>query len=451
MGEDIMGEQLMRIINLKIIKLHKYFNYNVDFNNDVTFIYGSNGCGKTTILNITEYIITGNLYRLFEYEFERIVLKYEPIKSIGDIREILIEKNSSNITVNFDGNTEKISRIEGFHGRFPEELDGIYLKQYSILRRIRDSFNYVYLPLNRKTVLYDLFSVRNRNFRSHNHILKNDEEELGKYYFDQAINDVEILIKECYSRTSMMISKINNDFRNKILKSSIEVLSSFDTNEFLKQIASSSSISDIKKTKKSFIKIAREIELLSPNEESIYDKFFQDYIDELMSIKDNKEIGIEIIAKFQDISRFKKIVSMAEEMEMQKEQYLKPIELFLGTINDFIKTADDEKEIKIDEYGNLYFQTIYSSDKISVQNLSSGEKQLVIFFANLIFRVKGNSSGIFVVDEPEISLHLSWQKTFVEKALNINKNIQLIFATHSPELIGKYRNKTFRLVKEYIG
>lgn len=339
-----MGEQLMRIINLKIIKLHKYFNYNVDFNNDVTFIYGSNGCGKTTILNITEYIITGNLYRLFEYEFERIVLKYEPIKSIGDIREILIEKNSSNITVNFDGNTEKISRIEGFHGRFPEELDGIYLKQYSILRRIRDSFNYVYLPLNRKTVLYDLFSVRNRNFRSHNHILKNDEEELGRYYFDQAINDVEILIKECYSRTSMMISKINNDFRNKILKSSIEVLSSFDTNEFVKQIASSSSISDIKKTKKSFIKIAREIELLSPDEESIYDKFFQDYIDELTSIKDNKEIRFEIIAKFQDISRIKKIVSMAEEMEMQKEQYLKPIELFLGTINNFIKTADDEKE-----------------------------------------------------------------------------------------------------------
>ena len=446
-----MGEQLMRIVNLKIIKLHKYFNYNVDFNNDVTFIYGSNGCGKTTILNITEYIITGNLYRLFEYEFESIVLKYEPIKSIGDIREILIEKNSSNITVNFDGNTEKISRIEGAHGRFPEELDGIYLKQYSILKRIRDSFNYVYLPLNRKPILYDLFSVRNRNFRSHNHILKNDEEELGRYYFDQAINDVEILIKECYSRTSMMISKINNDFRNKILKSSIEVLSSFDTNEFVKQIASSSSISDIKKTKKSFIKIAREIELLSPDEEFIYDKFFQDYIDELMSIKDNKEMGIEIIAKFQDISRFKKIVSMAEEMETQKEQYLKPIELFLGTINDFIKTADDEKELKIDEYGNLYFQTIYSSDKISVQNLSSGEKQLVIFFANLIFRVKGNSSGIFVVDEPEISLHLSWQKTFVEKALNINKNIQLIFATHSPELIGKYRNKTFRLVKEYIG
>lgn len=295
-------------------------------------------------MNITEYIITGNLYRLFEYEFERIVLKYEPIKSIGDIREILIEKNSSNITVNFDGNTEKISRIEGFHGRFPEELDGIYLKQYSILRRIRDSFNYVYLPLNRKTVLYDLFSVRNRNFRSHNHILKNDEEELGRYYFDQAINDVEILIKECYSRTSMMISKINNDFRNKILKSSIEVLSSFDTNEFVKQIASSSSISDIKKTKKSFIKIAREIELLSPDEESIYDKFFQDYIDELTSIKDNKEIRFEIIAKFQDISRIKKIVSMAEEMEMQKEQYLKPIELFLGTIDNFVIAESDNKK-----------------------------------------------------------------------------------------------------------
>lgn len=441
----------MRIVNLQVLKLHKCFNYNVDFNNDVTFIYGSNGCGKTTILNITEFIITGNLYRLFEYEFDSIILKYEPIKSIGDIREILIEKNTSDISVSFENNTVNISKIEGFHGRYPEELENMYLKQYDILKRIRDSFNYVYLPLNRKTVLYDIYSVKNRNIRAHNNIFRNGDEELGKYYFDQAINDVEMLIKERYSKTSMMISRINNNFRNKILKSSIEVLSSFDTNEFVKQIASSSSISDIKKTKKSFIKIAREIELLSPDEESIYDKFFQDYIDELKSIKDNKEMGIEIIAKFQDISRIKKIVSMAEEMEKQKEQCLKPIELFLNTINDFIKNADDKKELKIDEYGNLYFQTIYSSNKISVQHLSSGEKQLVIFFANLIFSVKGNSSGIFVVDEPEISLHLSWQKIFVEKALNINKNIQLIFATHAPELIGKYRNKTFRLMKEYIG
>ena len=101
--------------------------------------------------------------------------------------------------------------------------------------------------------------------------------------------------------------------------------------------------------------------------------------------------------------------------------------------------------------GRVFFKTKYSNKPISIQYLSSGEKQLVTFFANLIFNVKSNSSGIFVVDEPELSLHLSWQKIFVEKTLEINKNIQLVFATHAPEIIGKRRDKMFKLEKEYTG
>ena len=80
--------------------------------------------------------------------------------------------------------------------------------------------------------------------------------------------------------------------------------------------------------------------------------------------------------------------------------------------------------------------------------MSSGEKQLIVFFANLIFGVNSNKSGIFVVDEPELSLHLSWQKVFIEKALKVSKNVQFIFATHSPEIVGKYRNKLKKIERE---
>ena len=93
--------------------------------------------------------------------------------------------------------------------------------------------------------------------------------------------------------------------------------------------------------------------------------------------------------------------------------------------------------------------TKHSKQKLRVHNLSSGEKQLLIFFANLIFNVKSDSSGIFVVDEPELSLHLDWQRIFVEKTMEVNQNIQLIFATHAPEIIGRHRNKMFKLVKKY--
>lgn len=61
------GGMIMKLVGLTIHKLYDCFDYNVKFNEDVTFLYGMNGCGKTTILNITEAIITGQLFKLFDY------------------------------------------------------------------------------------------------------------------------------------------------------------------------------------------------------------------------------------------------------------------------------------------------------------------------------------------------------------------------------------------------
>ena len=58
-------------------------------------------------------------------------------------------------------------------------------------------------------------------------------------------------------------------------------------------------------------------------------------------------------------------------------------------------------------------------------------------------------NGIFVADEPELSLHLRWQTKFIKQLHEINPNIQLIFATHSPELVGPFRNKIIKIQKYY--
>lgn len=52
----------MIIKRLEIKNLHGIYNYNVSFNDDLTFIFGENGCGKTTILDIVSSIVTGRLY-----------------------------------------------------------------------------------------------------------------------------------------------------------------------------------------------------------------------------------------------------------------------------------------------------------------------------------------------------------------------------------------------------
>lgn len=40
-----------------------------------------------------------------------------------------------------------------------------------------------------------------------------------------------------------------------------------------------------------------------------------------------------------------------------------------------------------------------------------------------------------MADEPELSLHVSWQEKLVDSIIKINKNAQIIFATHSPDVV----------------
>jgi predicted ATP-binding protein involved in virulence len=39
------------------------------------------------------------------------------------------------------------------------------------------------------------------------------------------------------------------------------------------------------------------------------------------------------------------------------------------------------------------------------------------------------------MDEPEVSLHIEWQKRFIELIMEPNPNVQIILTTHSPAVI----------------
>lgn len=72
----LLEETSMVIKRLEIKRLHSAYDYNISFNDNLTFIFGENGCGKTTVLDIVTSIVTGRLYNLFTYEFDEIILSY---------------------------------------------------------------------------------------------------------------------------------------------------------------------------------------------------------------------------------------------------------------------------------------------------------------------------------------------------------------------------------------
>ena len=129
----------------------------------------------------------------------------------------------------------------------------------------------------------------------------------------------------------------------------------------------------------------------------------------------------------------------------QKKEITRPIDTFVKIVNSYLYNEVTQKEIYINENGNIFLKPL-NSDNISINNVSSGEKQIITFFAYLILGLEEIKQSIFIVDEPELSLHLKWQRQFVDSILSVNNDIQLIFATHAPEIIGRHKNKAVKLV-----
>ena len=76
-----------------------------------------------------------------------------------------------------------------------------------------------------------------------------------------------------------------------------------------------------------------------------------------------------------------------------------------------------------------------SGRMLSVANLSSGEQHELILTKYLLFDAEPHA--LVLIDEPEISLHVAWQKAFLDDLQSFSKvsNVRFIIATHSPQII----------------
>lgn len=85
------------------------------------------------------------------------------------------------------------------------------------------------------------------------------------------------------------------------------------------------------------------------------------------------------------------------------------------------------------EKGDLEF--VFHSDNSShiYKDLSAGEKQLLLILLTVF--MQENDKAILIMDEPEISLHVDWQRRIIDIIRQLNPNCQIIVSTHSPAMI----------------
>lgn len=130
-------------------------------------------------------------------------------------------------------------------------------------------------------------------------------------------------------------------------------------------------------------------------------------------------IGNRIIAALQ--SGEPDAAVKAQQLSEPKKKFQDLIDdLFSETGKKIIRT---ENEIRFTQIG----------ETLHPYQLSSGEKQMLVILLTVL--IEDNLPYVLFMDEPEVSLHIEWQKRLIDLILDLNPNVQIILTTHSPAVI----------------
>ncbi|MEW1921873.1 AAA family ATPase [Pseudarthrobacter oxydans] len=142
-----------------------------------------------------------------------------------------------------------------------------------------------------------------------------------------------------------------------------------------------------------------------------------------------------------EISMLELYLSDADEKLHSFEALLAKIELLEEIINSRLLG----KRLHINAHDGLAVRHLSDNREINLDALSSGEQHEIILMFGLLFNVKHGS--LVMIDEPEISLHVSWQLKFIDDVRRIAElsGFQFIVATHSPQIINNWWSHAVQL------
>ena len=413
-------------------------NYSFIFKDDINIFISENGAGKTTILKLFIALLEKDLQTINEIDFSKCRLDFSNSKFVE------IDKNAINLEFANDYN-DCLDLLRGIISRRDFELlqDEFLQKGRFNTEKIEEELS-VFLRENRE-VPYKINKARD--------FVKELNNELQKKIADLLEDCVRIdtIFYPTYRRIEtakdkIFLSRYRNDIKvkNKYISFGMDDVQ-YRINAILEEI-----------------KISSNIAYVTMTSEIINDLFNKD-LTKLPEIKKkiNKtkfDIIMDRIGR-QSINNYDDLLTYLDEQNNTKNIFLKYYinklsaiydkqEALTSRLKDFIKICNkylENKEFVLNE-SELKIE-IKIKDKqhsnLELEELSSGEKQVVSIFSKVYLDT--SLPSVFVIDEPELSLSLEWQKDFLVDIYNSNKVSLLIATTHSPFI---FRNEFNEFTKD---
>ena len=380
---------------LKVKGLNKRLDDEFEFNEDLNIFTGANGSGKTTLLKLLWYLISGHIEQILaEIPFRSIAIqtdlfalsmeRVEPEEVIFDYR--FGEEEGVYEPIAIDAETGRINRTD---------VDRVNSLEKRIARTTKRS---LFFP----------------TFRRIEGGFSRAPDAEGS---DVRILSVPEMLQSSMSRFSDEVSINGHKF--------IASISTEDLRELLTQ------------------KYADIYEEISRRQSQVLD----DISKEMQNNPDKDKVS-EIP---QDASA---VLNAIQEVNEERERLSKPFSVLSELSRKMLRydairvtgrvvrgETTDGITLGKGKDGITVGETEKAKDAISSDKLSSGEKQMLSF---LCYNAFSKDTAIFI-DEPELSLHVDWQRRLFPTLLEQGQNNQFFAATHSPFIYTKYSDKEFLL------
>lgn len=436
---------IFHIKRITVINLFGRFRYDINLNalektNNINVLYGDNGCGKTTVLNL--------IYRILSSVKQRGDKSYvarTPFKSFkiyfNNSLTISVKRVNESLTGTYTYNIKYKNNIREYTLRASSD-DAIReednVSETRNLHRDLEALkiNIIFLPDDRKVkASYDFGLIHKATDLENGHALLRQ----GRYArsissrpsSDELSHHLNILplldnIHEYVKNKSIKGSRVGDESANTIYLNLMKEVSSTAYSRKDQKIPSKRDIKIRFKTIEDTSREYAEFGLISPFNSgefiSLLDK----------QVNPQEERFLMRLA----LLRMDGLVARLDALKSVRDE----ISTFVSLVNSFL------------HYKYVYFSMqegiqIVNKDGgvLNPNRLSSGEKQLILLLGHAL--ISRDRATILLVDEPELSLNIKWQSKLIDalKACSGGVTPQYILATHCLEMLVKHKHSIVKL------
>lgn len=383
------------MIEISILNLFGHFNYSFSMEkNHITILTGPNGYGKSTILRCIQAIGNSDLLFFFETIYDTIEIR---VKSEEGKKELKIISNDDYVSFN-----DRIVRKR--YIRYLSRGTAPYKTEYAKHEFYEDKDGYKEILGIMKDIFGDVF------FISEHRIVYETEPRFSRFADGRRIEREWV---ESTEKIPEKLIKCMQEAEGNYSQKANELDSTFPERLFTQK----NGISE-----KDFYE---NLDYMHECVQKLYNYGFT-RMRELNEMKFHSEDARALKVYFDDFkNKYKEF-----------EEILDRIELFQDIVNRRFRF----KRIEISNTGGILVVDEVTRQRIGLSSLSSGEKEIITLFYNLLF--ENTDGGMLLVDEPETSLHIAWQRMFIDDLRKIAKlrKFTVLIATHSAQIINGNRN-----------